>query len=93
MCSTRELFRRVTGHRIRQSRQMLAWRQCDLAAACGVRQQVVSDWERGRRSVTSLELTVLCRALGCRLEALLRPFHDREEPLVLVRVCRMPDWA
>ena len=52
--------------------------QKDLAAACGVTQGAVSQWEQGASFPTSSKVCTVARVLGCDVGKLLELVEEKE---------------
>jgi transcriptional regulator with XRE-family HTH domain len=76
------------GRRIRLLRQRRGWTQHQLRAASGVRQQLISELETGRKRTTQADLLdKLAQALGVTIDQLLHgggidPAETEERELV-----------
>lgn len=62
----------LLGKRIRELRKARGWRQLDLAEQAGINENYVSDLELGRKEVCLRTLAILAKALGLKLDELLR---------------------
>ena len=54
--------------KIKELRKAKGYSQLELAYMCGLREDAVSQYERGRRRPNGKALSKLSRALGCTME-------------------------
>jgi transcriptional regulator with XRE-family HTH domain len=74
------------GQRVKERRQALGLSQSELAAAVGVKQGAISQWETGRRSPGLDELLALASNLDVEISELMpSPQRQRSDATVLLR--------
>lgn len=66
-----DMTRRFDRHTLRRLREERDWSETQLAALCGVRDETVRNWERGKNAPKLDAYVLLCEAFGVPLDALL----------------------